>query len=146
MDVDGEEPEQRRAVGAAVDRRVHHRVVEVLALNGGVIADDDVALEQPLAAIDLEPVPHRGTDRIGDEGRHAAGRLGHQLTGGIHQADGEILVFVDIGAERRARDVGVDLIGDADEAVADHLQRDGIDPPTRFAARFRFHDPHPSPQ
>ena len=40
------------------------------------------------------------------------------------QADGEIVVFVDVGAERRARDVGVDLVGDRHQAVADHLERD----------------------
>ena len=45
----------------------------------------------------------------------------------VGEADREILVFVDIGAEGGALDIGVDLIGDRDEAVADHLERDRID-------------------
>src|SRR5262249_1730802 len=36
-------------------------------------------------------------------------------------------VFVDIGAERRALDVGVDLVGDRNEAMPDHFERDRID-------------------
>ena len=46
---------------------------------------------------------------------------------GADQADREVVVFVDVGAERRALDVGVDLVGDRHEAVPDHLERDRID-------------------
>ena len=35
------------ALGAGIDRRVHHGVVEVLALHGGVIAEHHVAVVQP---------------------------------------------------------------------------------------------------
>ena len=46
---------------------------------------------------------------------------------GIGEPDREVVVLVDVGAERRALDVGVDLVGDRDEAVPDHLERDRID-------------------
>ena len=45
----------------------------------------------------------------------------------VGEPDGEVVVLVDVGGKRRALDVGVDLVGDRDEAVADHFQRDGID-------------------
>ena len=99
----------------------------MLALHGGVVAEHDVAVMQALAAVDRKPVAHRHADRVGDEGRHAAGALRDQLAVGVGQPDGEVVVLVDVGGKRRALDVGVDLIGDRDEAVADHFQRDGID-------------------
>ena len=82
---------------AGKDRRVHHRVVEVLALHGGVIAEHDVAVMQPLAAVDRKPVAHRHADRVGDERRHAAGALRDQLPVGVGQADREVVVLVDVG-------------------------------------------------
>jgi hypothetical protein len=39
----------------------------------------------------------------------------------------EVIVLVDVGAERRALDVGVDLVRDRNQAVAEHFQRDRID-------------------
>jgi hypothetical protein len=52
--------------------------------------------------------------------------LGHHLSIGPDKPDGKILVFIDIGAERGARDIGVDLVGDGNNAVANYLQSDGI--------------------
>ncbi len=43
------------------------------------------------------------------------------------KSDGKVFVFVDVRAERRARNIGVDLIGDRDDAVADHFEGDRID-------------------
>ena len=82
---------------------------------------------KPLAAIDLEPVAHRRADRIGDERRHAAGGLRDRWPSVVDEADGKILIFVDIGAEGGARDIRVDLIGDRDDAVADHFERDRVE-------------------
>ena len=100
---------------AGIDRRVHHRVVEMLALHGGVIADDDVAMVQPLAAVDFRA--RRAPPCRPNRRRKAACRrcIARQMAVGADQADGEIVIFVDIGAERGALDVGVDLIGDRDE-------------------------------
>ena len=79
MHVDGEEADQFCAPRPGEDRRVHHRIVEMLALHGGVIAEHDVAVVQTRAAVDLQAVAHRHADRIGNEGRHAAGALREQL-------------------------------------------------------------------
>ena len=46
---------------------------------------------------------------------------------GADEADGVVFVFVDIGAKRRARHVGVDLIADRNDAMADHFQSDRVD-------------------
>ena len=62
-----------------VDRRVHHGVVQMLALNRRVIAQNDVAMVQSLASVDGEAVAHRHADRVGDENRHAASALRDQL-------------------------------------------------------------------
>ncbi len=132
-------PIKRAALRPGVDRRVHHRVVEVLALHRGVVAEHDVAVMQPLLAVDLQSVAHRHADRVGDERRHAASALRDQLALGADQPDGEIVVLVDIGRERRALDVGVDLVGDRDEAVADHFQRDRIDSERNVAREFLHH-------
>ena len=43
------------------------------------------------------------------------------------ETHGVIFVFVNIRAERRARHVGVDLIADRNDAVANHFQGDRID-------------------
>jgi hypothetical protein len=43
------------------------------------------------------------------------------------EADRVILIFVNVRAERRARHVGVDLIADRNDAVADHFESDRID-------------------
>jgi hypothetical protein len=53
--------------------------------------------------------------------------LRDQLPVGIGEADREIVVLVDIGADRGALDVGVDLIGDRHQCVPDHLERDRVD-------------------
>src|SRR6185437_12294815 len=112
---------------AGIDRRIHHRVVEMLALDAGRIADDDVALVQPLGTVELQPVAHRAADGVGDEDRHAAIALRDQPAGLVRHADGIVLVFIDIGAEGGAGDIGVDLVGDRDDAVSDHFEGDGID-------------------
>ena len=125
VDVDGEEAEQGRTVRPGVDRRVHDCVVQVLPLHGGMIADHNIAVIEP--TVGLQPVTDRGPDGIGDEGRHAARRLGDELPVHVHQPDREVLVFVDIGTECRARDVGVDLVGDGNDAEPDDLERDRID-------------------
>src|SRR6185437_5378732 len=57
----------------------------------------------------------------------AAGRLRDEMALGVHESDGEVLIFVDIGAKGRARDIRIDLIGDRDDAVADHFERDRIE-------------------
>ena len=43
------------------------------------------------------------------------------------ESDGVVFVLVNIRAERRARHVGVDLIADRNNAVANHFQSDRID-------------------
>src|SRR5581483_2372226 len=63
----------------------------------------------------------------GDEYRHAAGRLRQQLALRADEAHRVIFVFVNVGAKRRARHVGVDLIADRNDAVADDFERDRID-------------------
>ncbi len=99
----------------------------MLALHGGVIADHDIAVVETLAAVDREPIPHRAIPtRIGHEWRHAAGALGDELAFWPGQADGEIVVLVDLGTESGTLDVGIDLVGDRDQAMADHFERDRV--------------------
>ena len=79
MHVDREETDQRAKIGPGVDRRVHHGVVQMLALDSSVIAQNDVAMVQSLASVDGEAVAYRHTDGIGDKNWHAAGALRDQL-------------------------------------------------------------------
>ena len=84
----------------------------MLTLNRGVIAQHDVAVVQPFAAIDSEPVAHGHADGVGDEDRHAAGALRDQVAVGAHEADRKVFIFVNVGTKSRARDIGIDLISD----------------------------------
>ena len=126
-------------IGAGVDRRVHNGVVQMLALNRRVIAQDHVAAMQSLAAIDGKAVAHGHADRVGDEHRHAAGALRDQLAIRADESDSEVFILVDVGTESRARDVGVDLIGDRNDAVADHFEGDGVDGMIRPSLDSTFH-------
>ena len=47
VNIDGKEADQACALRPGIDRRVHHGVVQMLALNRGVIAEHDVAVVQP---------------------------------------------------------------------------------------------------
>src|SRR5688572_1811505 len=127
MDVDREKTDQRAVRGSGVDRRVHDRVIQMLALNRRVIAQNHVAALQALATVDGKAVAHGHADRVGDEDGHAAGALRDQLAIGAYESDGEIFVLVDVGTESCARDIRIDLIGDRNDAVADHFEGDGID-------------------
>src|SRR5262245_29434293 len=98
----------------------------MLTLHRGVIADDDIALVQVLSAIYRHAVFHRRADGIGNEHRHAAGGLREQFANGADKADRVVFVLVNIRAERRARHVGVDLIADRDDAMADDFERDRV--------------------
>ncbi len=99
----------------------------MLALNRRMIAQDYVAPAQSLAAIHGKTIADGHADRVGNEHRHAAGTLSDELTVRADQPDGEVFILVDVRTEGRARDVGVDLIGDRDDAVADHFEGDGVD-------------------
>ena len=127
MNIDGEKSYEGLFARSGMDRCVHHRVVEMLALHRRMITDDDIAFEQPFAPVNLEPVAHRGADRIRDEGRHPAGRLRDEMPLDIDKTDGEILIFIDIRAEGRAGDVGVDLVRDRNDTVTQHFERDRIE-------------------
>ena len=78
-------------------------------------------------AVELQPVLHRGAHDVGDEHRHSGRALADQVAVRVDDADRIVLVFVDVGAERRPRDVDVDLVGDGDKAAPDHLDGDRID-------------------
>jgi hypothetical protein len=99
----------------------------MLADGAGVIGDDDIAFEQFVVAVKLKPVLNRRAHHVGDEDRHARGALADQVAIRIDDADGIVLVFVDIRAESGAGDVDVDLVGDGDEAAPDHFDGDRID-------------------
>ena len=127
VNIDGKEADQHVALRPGIDRSVHHGIVQMLTLNRGVIAQHDVAVVQPFAAIDSEPVAHGHADGVGDEDRHAAGALRDQFAVGAHQPDGKVFVFINVGTESGARDIRIDLISDRHEAVADDFECDGID-------------------
>src|SRR5262245_6560781 len=140
MAVDGEKTDQLVALGASEDRRVHHRIIKVLALDGGVIAEDNVALVEIVSAVDFQPVLHRHADGIGNKDWHAASALGQQLSLDTNKAHRVVLVFIDVRAECRARHIGVDLIADGDNAMPDHLQCYGIDRnPTQWLNGYLAH-------
>src|SRR5579859_6387031 len=100
-------------------------------------------MTEAVGAIHLQAVAYRRADRVGDERRHAAGALRNKLAVGVDQPDGKVVVFVDVGTERRPFDIGVDLIGDRDQAMPDHFERDGIDGMRPIAAlnQSRTHAP-----
>src|SRR5215813_8054934 len=99
----------------------------MLALNGSMIAENNVALVKIVAAVDFQSVLYRHADGIGNKDRHTACALGQQLSLNANKADRVVLVFVDVRAECRTRHVGVDLIADGDNTMPDHLQGYGID-------------------
>src|SRR5215467_425629 len=99
----------------------------MLALDGSMIAEDNIALVEIVAAVNFQPVLYRHADGIGNKDRHAASALGQQLSLNANKADRVVLVFVDVRAECRTRHVGVDLIADGDNTMPDHLQGYGID-------------------
>ena len=77
--------------------------------------------------VELQPVLHGGAHHVGDEHRHARGALADQVAVRVDDADRIVLVLVDVWAERRARDVDVDFVGDGDKTPPDHLDGDRID-------------------
>ena len=79
MHIDREETDQRAKIGPGVYRRLHHGVVQMLALNSSVIAQNDVAMVQALTSVDGEAVAYRHTDGICDKNWHAASALRDQL-------------------------------------------------------------------
>jgi hypothetical protein len=99
----------------------------MLTLYRGVIAYHDIAPVQTRAAVNREPIAHRHADGIGDEDRHPPGALRNEFTLRTHEPHRKIFVLVNIGAEGGARNVGIDLIRDRDQTVANHLQGDRID-------------------
>src|SRR5262245_61816690 len=99
----------------------------MLALDGSMIAEDNITLVEIVAAVDFQSVLYRHADGIGNKDRHAAGALGQQLSLNANKAHSVVLVFIDVRAEGRTRHVGVDLIADGDNAMPDHLQGYGID-------------------
>src|SRR5579875_1225915 len=101
----------------------------MLPLHGRMGADEHVALGDSLA-VDLQAVPDRRSDGIGDEDRHPSGRNCDELAARSRQPYRIVLVLVNIRAEGGARHVRVDLIGDRDDSVADDFERD------RVASRF----------
>src|SRR5262245_31525290 len=94
----------------------------MLALDGSMIAEANITLVEIVAAVDFYSVLYRHADGIGNKDRHAAGALGQQLSLNTNKANGVVLVFVDVRAECRARHIGVDLIADRDNAMADHFK------------------------
>ena len=99
----------------------------MLALNRRVIAYDHVTVVQTVASVDGQPIAHGHADRVGDEHRHAAGALRDQLAIRADESDGKVFVFVDVRAERRARNIRVNLISDRNDAMTDHFECDRID-------------------
>src|SRR5262245_2111411 len=136
VNIDGKEANQNGALWYGIDWSVHHRIVQMLSLNRGMVAYHHVAVVEAGGAIGCQTVAHRHADGVGNENRHTAGALRDQLAVGAHQADGEVFVLIDVGAESGARNVGIDLIGDRYEAVADDFERDGIDH-SLFVVRVR---------
>src|SRR5215475_10416846 len=127
VNINGKEANQDGTLWSGIDRSVHHRIVQMLSLNRGMVAYHHVAVVEAGNPIGCQTIAHRHADGVGDEDRHTAGALSDQLAVGAHQADGKVFVLVDVGAESRARDIGIDLIGDRYEAVTDDFERDGID-------------------
>src|SRR5215475_12253956 len=69
VNIDGKEANQNGTLWSGIDGCVHHRIVQVLSLNRGMIAQNDVAVMQALAAINSQTIAHRHTDGVGDEDR-----------------------------------------------------------------------------
>src|SRR5215510_8731569 len=118
----------------------------MLALNGSMIAENNVALVKIVAAVDFQSVLYRHADGIGNKDRHTACALGQQLSLNANKADRVVLVFVDVRAECRARHVGVYLIAYRNDSMTNHLQGYGIDRDRFrcFVSRELIHARYPS--
>jgi len=127
MHVNGKKADQRWQIFARVNGRVHHSIIEMLTLYRGVIAYHDIAPVQTRAAVNREPIAHRHADGIGDEDRHPPSALRNEFTLRTHEPHRKIFVLVNIGAEGGARNVGIDLIRDRDQTVANHLESDRVE-------------------
>ena len=86
----------------------------------------DVAGLEALAAVALHAVDDDDAE-IGDEVRHAADVLRHELAVGIDQRGAEVAHLVDHHVVGGALQVGRHLVGDRGQRVADHFQRDRIE-------------------
>ena len=65
--IDGKEADQRHgALRPGIDRSVHHGIVQMLALNRGVIAQYDVAAVQTARNHKQRAVAHRHADGVGE--------------------------------------------------------------------------------
>ena len=123
----GEEADQRAIRLAAFPHRGgEHDVVEVLAECGRRIGQHGIAVAQRRRTMDLQRLPHPGAQCIGDEDRQAAARLRHQRALWVNEADCVVFVFLDQRAEGRALDISLDLVGDGENFVPQHLQRDRV--------------------
>ena len=112
VNIDGKEANQGGALRPGIDRSVHHGIVEMLTLNCGVITHHHVAVVKAGGAVGCQAVAHRHADGVGDKDWHAAGALRDQVAVGAHEADRKVFIFVNVGTESRARDIGIDLISD----------------------------------
>ncbi len=107
------------------DRLSEGEVVEVAAGDVGVVGDEDVAGLHALEA------------KMGDLGLHCLGHAadehgqaetdGNGLALRSEEADGEIERLVDDEVVGGPHQVGLHLLGDGEEAVADDLDGDGVD-------------------
>ena len=80
-----------------------------------------------IEAVQRQAIEHRQTQDIGQKDRNAPARLGDQAALGIDHAYRIVLVLVDKGAVGGARQVGLDLIGNRLQQLADDFQGDRID-------------------
>src|SRR5262249_15662229 len=75
VNVDGKEANQNGALWSGVDWSVHHRIVQMLSLNRGMVAYPHVAGVGGGGPVGCQTVAHRHADGVGDEDRHTAGAL-----------------------------------------------------------------------
>ncbi|MNS92515.1 hypothetical protein D3C72_1266570 [compost metagenome] len=90
----------------------------------GIVADEDVAVADAVRRESAQNGAHRAVQRA--QVQRDLRALGHQPARGVEQGHGAILAFLDIGRERRAHQRVVHVLGDGQEAVAEHLHADGV--------------------
>src|SRR5262245_1123787 len=75
VNIDGKEANQNGALWSGIDWSVHHRIVQMLSLNRGMVAYHHVAVVEAGGAIGRQTVAHRHADGVGNEDWHTAGAL-----------------------------------------------------------------------
>jgi hypothetical protein len=108
------------------DRRHHGHVRQVPGADLGIVGGEHVAGHELLGGVSLEEVLLNRDREGGDEDRDRPGALGERSSPRIHQHGDVVVVLAHDRREGGAAEDAVRLVGDEDETVPHHLERDRV--------------------